>query len=57
MARSPQPEGKEKGKGVATRRRAEGGSRVSKSTLLCSWPLERRELCERLEAHSKAAGR
>ena len=50
-------EGKEKGRGVAARRGPEGGSGVSKSKLPCSWPLERRELCGRLEAQSKAAGR
>ena len=49
--------GKEKGKGVAARRGLKGGSEVSRSKQFCSWPLERRELCERLKAQYKAAGR
>jgi len=49
-------EGKEKGKVVAARRGLEGGSGVSMSKLLCSWPLERRELCERLERPIQSCG-
>ena len=47
-ARLCRAEGKEKGKGVVARRGLKGGSEVSRSKLLCSWPLERRELGERM---------
>jgi len=58
-ASKPISQSRRQGEAQVRRREAglEGGSGVSRSKLLCSWQLERRELCERLEARSKAAGR